>query len=84
MTCFMEKTALRETYNPFADILALVRLIVLRNEGESKTERMISESYLHGSPVLGDIFGESTDPENQVLFIGEQTLTNNKPNPWPW
>ena len=52
----MEETALRETYNPSAEVLAPVRLIILRNEGESKTERMISESYLHGSPVLGDLF----------------------------
>jgi len=73
MMCFMEETALGETYNPAADVRAPVRLIIVRNEGESTTERMISESYLHGSPVLGDISGESIDPENQVLFVGERT-----------
>ena len=49
-----------------------MRLIIVRNEGESTKERMISESYLHGSPVLRDISGESFDPENQVCSFGNK------------
>ena len=72
MMCFMEETALGETYNPSAEVRAPVRLIIVRNDGESTTGRMISESYRHGSPVLRDISGESIDPENQVCSLGNK------------